>query len=153
MSRKKPLSAFDPIISDPNFILILIGAFIWFAGYYALLIAPLCWTFGFTLVCLASARTALSRPITDAWFGIFLGIILQIAGYYLTFIPLIGPLGVVIGGVLVIFYAIPLALQKGDLPAISDLQKALKKDEAKPEKAEKESEPEDEVEDTADNNQ
>ena len=151
MSKKKPLSAFDPIISDPNFILILIGAFIWFVGYYALLIGPLCLTFGFTLVCLASARTALSRPITDAWFGIFLGIALQIVGYYLTFIPLVGPLGIVIGGMLVIFYAIPLALQKGDLPAISDLQEALKRDDNK--KDEKNDEMESPKEDVADNNQ
>ena len=149
MSKKKPLSAFDPIISDPNFILILIGAFIWFVGYYALLIGPLCLTFGFALVCLASARTALSRPITDAWFGIFLGIILQIAGYYLTWIPLAGPLGIVIGGMLIIFYAIPLALQKGDLPAISDLQEALKREDSK--KEEKKDEKEPSQEDVADN--
>ena len=67
----------------------------------------------------------------------------------MTWIPLAGPLGIVIGGMLIIFYAIPLALQKGDLPAISDLQEALKREDSK--KEEKEDEKEPSQEDVADN--
>ena len=126
---EEPKNAFDEIASDPNFLLILVGAAIWFVGYYVGLLAPLFLSTGFVLVCFYATLTSLKRPVALAWPGLLLGGLLQIIGYYLFFIPIIGPslspILVVPGGVMVVYFAIPLALQKGELPVITRLQKLI----------------------------
>ena len=126
---EEPKNAFEEIVSDPNFLMILAGAVIWFLGNYMGFLAPLFLSTGFVLVCFSAALTSLSRPVARAWPGLLLGGLFQIIGYSLLFIPLIGqslsPLFVVPGGVMIIYFAIPLALQRGELPAITHLQKLI----------------------------
>ena len=148
---EEPRNAFEEIASDPNFIMILVGAVIWFIGSYVGLFNPLFKTAGFALVCFSAALTSLSRPVATAWPGMLLGGLLQIIGYYilifLWWVPIVGNALVVTGGVIIIYFAIPLALQRGELPVLTRLQKLL---ESKQEKEEiKDVEAEDaELEDT-----
>jgi len=134
---EEPKNAFKEITSDANFLMILAGAIIWLIGYYAGLFNPLFRSTGFVLVCFYAALTALKRPVALAWPGLLLGGLLQILGYYLAFFPIIGPLLspllVVPGGVLIVFFAIPLALQRGELPVITRLQKLIESKKAEEE--------------------
>ncbi|MHA1769792.1 MAG: hypothetical protein ACTSV3_08105 [Candidatus Thorarchaeota archaeon] len=125
---------------DPNFLLILVGAIIWFIGYYVLLFGPLFLTVGFALVCFAAARTALSRPVTNAWPAILLGGLIQVVGFYFAWILILGPAAIVTGGVMIVFYALPLALQKGDLPIVKELEKAWTKQTTRQSESEQEKE-------------
>ncbi|TFG99312.1 hypothetical protein E4H12_03205 [Candidatus Thorarchaeota archaeon] len=121
-------NAFTEIASDPNFLMILAGAVIWFFGYYAGFLNPLFLSTGFVLVCFYATLTSLKRPIVLAWPGILLGGLLQIIGYYLKFILILdqlSPVFIVTGGVIIMYFAIPLALQRGELPVIKQLQKLL----------------------------
>ena len=126
---EEPKNAFEQIASDSNFLMILVGGLIWFLGNYVGIFAPLFLSTGFVLVCFSAALTSLSRPVAQAWPGLLLGGLFQIIGYSLLFLPIIGgslsPLFVVPGGVLIIYFAIPLALQRGELPAITHLQKLI----------------------------
>ncbi|TFG30021.1 hypothetical protein EU528_08820 [Candidatus Thorarchaeota archaeon] len=129
---EEPKNAFDEIASDPNFLMILAGAVIWFIGYYVGLLNPLFRSTGFVLVCFSAALTSLKRPVALAWPGLLLGGLLQIIGYYLEWVLILGPALIVTGGVMVVYFAIPLALQRGELPVITRLQKLIeskKKDE------------------------
>lgn len=126
---EEPKNAFTEIASDPNFLMILAGAFIWFLGYYIPFIGGLFISTGFVLVCFSAAVTALKRPVASAWPGLLLGGLLHILGYYFAFIPLIGlvlsPAFTVAGAVIIVFFAIPLALQRGELPVITRLQELI----------------------------
>ncbi|MGY5870961.1 MAG: hypothetical protein RTV72_01810 [Candidatus Thorarchaeota archaeon] len=126
---EEPKNAFEEIVSDPNFLMILAGAVIWFVGFYIVLIGPLFLSTGFVLVSFSAAVTSLKRPVALAWPGLLLGGLLHIIGYYLPFIPVVGalisPLFIVPGSVLIIYFAIPLALQRGELPVITQLQKLI----------------------------
>ena len=122
---EEPKSAFEEIASDPNFLLILLGAAIWFLGFYVGFISGLFLTTGFALVCFAAAITSLSRPIASAWPGLLLGGLVQLIGYYLAFIPIVSPALVVTGGVMIVYFAVPLALQRGELPILTHIQKLL----------------------------
>ena len=126
---EEPKNAFTEIASDPNFYMILAGAVIWFVGYYAGFLAPLFWSTGFVLVCFSAALTSLKRPVALAWPGLLLGGLLQIIGYYISIylplIPIIAPGLIVTGGVLIVYFAIPQALQRGELPVITQLQKLI----------------------------
>jgi len=132
---EEPKNAFEEIFSDKNFLLILAGAVIWFIGYYAWLLGPLFVTTGFALVCFSASLTSLSRPVSSAWPGMLLGGLLQVVGYYLEWVFILGPALIVTGGVIVVYFAIPLALQRGELPVLTRLQKLLeskrKKEEVK----------------------
>ena len=134
---EEPKNAFEEIASDPNFLMILAGSIIWFIGYYAGLLNPLFQSTGFVLVCFSAALTALKRPVALAWPGLLLGGLLQIIGYYLAFFPLLGqlisPVFIVSGGVMIVFFAIPLALQRGELPVITRLQKLIESKKAEEE--------------------
>lgn len=136
---EEPRNAFEEIASDPNFLLILVGAVIWFIGYFAGLLSPLFFSTGFALVCFSAALTSLSRPVATAWPGMLLGGLLQVIGYYLSsiwwlpLVPFIGYALIVAGGVIIVYFAIPLALQRGELPVLTRLQKLL---ESKQEKEE-----------------
>ncbi|MGY5880154.1 MAG: hypothetical protein RTV31_07885 [Candidatus Thorarchaeota archaeon] len=126
---EEPKNAFEEIASDPNFLMILVGAIIWFIGYYAGLLQPLFVPTGFVLTCFYATLTSLKRPVAKAWPGLLLGGLLQIIGYYVALIPFIGllvsPVFIVLGGVLIVYFVIPLALQRGELPVITRLQKLI----------------------------
>jgi hypothetical protein len=128
---EEPKNALEEIAADPNFLMILAGAVIWFAGYYMGILSPLFVSTGFVLVCFSAALTSLKRPVALAWPGLLLGGLFQIVGYYLSWIIIIGPGLIVIGGVMIVYFAIPLALQRGELPVLTRLQKLIesKKDE------------------------
>ncbi|MHA1862778.1 MAG: hypothetical protein ACTSWA_03335, partial [Candidatus Thorarchaeota archaeon] len=87
---EEPKNAFNEIASDPNFLMILAGAFIWFLGFYIPFISPLFLSTGFVLVCFSAAITSLKRPVALAWPGLLIGGLLQIVGYYLAWIPVLG---------------------------------------------------------------
>jgi hypothetical protein len=155
---EEPRNAFQEIASDPNFLMILVGAAIWFIGSYVGIFSPLFATTGFALVCFSAALTSLSRPVASAWPGMLLGGLLQVIGYYLSYffwwifgVTIIANALVVTGGVIIIYFAIPLALQRGELPVLTRLQKLLEsrqeKEEVKDVEAEdveaNDSEPED----------
>lgn len=121
----EPKNALNEIASDPNFLMILAGAIIWYVGYYVLFFGGILLTTGFVLVCFSAALTSLSRPVALAWPGLLLGALLQIIGYFIFFIPFLSPALIVIGGVAIVYFAIPLALQRGELPVITHLQKLV----------------------------
>lgn len=121
----EPKKALNAIASDPNFLMILAGAIIWYLGYFILFFGGIFYTTGFVLVCFSAALTSLSRPVALAWPGLLLGALLQIIGYFIFFIPFLSPALIVIGGVAIVYFAIPLALQRGELPVITHLQKLV----------------------------
>jgi len=125
---EEPKNAFEEIASDPNFLLILVGGVIWFIGFYAGFLGPLFASTGFALVCFSAALTSLSRPVASAWPGMLLGGLLQVIGYFFWWIFrifILGPALIVTGGVIIVYFAIPLALQRGELPVLTRLQKLL----------------------------
>ncbi|MCK5390355.1 MAG: hypothetical protein KAJ36_07685, partial [Candidatus Thorarchaeota archaeon] len=64
---EEPKNALREIASDPNFLMILAGAIIWYFGYYVLFFGGIFLTTGFILVCFSAALTSLSRPVALAW--------------------------------------------------------------------------------------
>jgi hypothetical protein len=133
----EPKNAIDQFTSDPSFLMMLAGAAIWFMGYYLFWLSPLFRTSGFALVCFACATNALKRPVGTAWPGMLLGGLVMIIGDYLSWVFILGPLLYVAGAVMVIFFALPLALQRGELPVLTELQKFWDKQSADRKKAKK----------------
>lgn len=135
--------AIGDLTGDPNFILILVGGLCWLLGFYTGPIAPLFNTGGFVLTCLATAATALKRPIANAWPGLLLGAVLYLIGNSIWWIPLVGvlsPFFIVFGGVLILFFAVPLAIQQGGVSLLQSFQKLWeariqKPEEERPEEA------------------
>ncbi|MFX0045299.1 MAG: hypothetical protein ACFE8Z_05585 [Candidatus Hermodarchaeota archaeon] len=118
--------AIGDFASDPNFILIVVGALCWLLGFYTGPIGPLFVTGGFVLTCLATAATALKRPMANAWPGLILGAALYLVGNSIWWIPLVGllfPFFIVSGGVLILFFAVPLAIQQGGVSLLQSFQK------------------------------
>ena len=136
---EEPKSVFEQIKNDPNFLMILIGAIIWYIGFYTLFIGGLLRSTGFVLVCFAAALNAVRRAIDIAWPGLLIGGLIQVIGYYLVWIAFLGTLLIVVGGVLIMYFAIPLAIQKGELPILTQIQKVIE-DKKKPEKKKEEKE-------------
>lgn len=123
----EPKNAVDQLLSDPSFLMMLAGAAIWFIGVYIWFIGPLFRVTGFALVCFSCATTALKRPVATAWPGMLLGGLVMVIGDYLSWVFVIGPLLYIAGAVMVIFFALPLALQRGELPVLTELQKFIDK--------------------------
>ena len=110
---------FDDVVRDPNFLIILLGAVLWILGDYIPLIGPLFTTAGFAITVLATASTASVRPESGNWLGLIIGSLIYLVGLYLPWIPLLGllaPLVQVPGAVLILFFAIPIALRYGNAP-------------------------------------
>jgi hypothetical protein len=129
--------AIGDLTSDPNFILIVVGALCWLLGFYTGPIGPLLVTGGFVLTCLATAATALKRPMANAWPGLILGAAFYLIGNAIWWIPLVGllsPFFIVFGGVLILFFAIPLAIQSGGVSLLQSFQKLWEARIQKPEK-------------------
>ena len=121
------------LTKDPNFGLIVVGAIIWMLGMYIPFIGPFLLVAGFAMAASAIAISSLKRPTDKAIFGLLIGGIIQLIGYYIVLVPFIGwflyPPLVVLGGVMILFFAIPLALQTGKVPFIEEIQAQLKRDE------------------------
>ena len=139
---------FKELAKDPNFILIVIGAVVWFVAPYIPLISPLFFTAGFVITCLATAASALKRPATMTWPGLILGAIIHLVGQFLGFIPVLGNLLAVLGAVLILFSVVPLALQYGNAPLMESLPDLFDRKE-KEKKEEAESTPADETDEPA----
>jgi hypothetical protein len=141
---------FDEVIRDPNFLAILLGAAIWLVGAYLPLIGPLFVTAGFAVTVFATASTASIRRSKGAWPGLLIGGLIYLVGLYLPWVPLVGllaPLLQVTGAVLILFFAIPIALRYGNAPLMETFQSEwAKRSKSRPSKTEEEKE-----EDTAAN--
>lgn len=125
---EEPKNVLEQIRSDPNFLMIFVGAVIWFIGFYISILGGLFLTAGFVLVSFATALNALKRAIEVAWPGLLLGGLMHVIGLYLNqipWLPLIGNILIVCGSVAILYFAIPLAIQKGELPILTQLQKVL----------------------------
>ncbi|MHA2241680.1 MAG: hypothetical protein ACXABZ_13830 [Candidatus Thorarchaeota archaeon] len=136
ISSSEKIVGFDEIRGDPNFIWILLGGALWLLGSFAWLLAPPMITAGFALTVSASAVTAQKRSITNAWPAMLAGGIIYMIGLYIAIlVPIIGgliaPFFIVPGSVMIIFFAIPLALQRGEVPVVKDLQERFESEEEK----------------------
>lgn len=125
----KPFVVIEQVISSQNFLMMVIGAAVWLLGLYTptiFLIGPLIRVCGFGLTVIATVQAAMTKPVTSAFPGLLIGGAIQVIGYYVGWIPLvgffIGPPLVVIGGVLILFYGSSLALQRADIPIVKDLE-------------------------------
>lgn len=138
------LEVFEQITSSPNFLLILIGAVIWLLGSYVWFIGPLFTVAGFGLTVIATSQAAMSRPISSALPGFFVGGAIYVIGLYIALIPLvgwvIGPILFVIGGVMILFYGFSIALQRIDIPVVKNLEDFLETQQKKKDKPEPEPE-------------
>lgn len=140
----------EQVTSAPNFLMIVIGAVIWLVGLYTpvlLIIGPLIVVCGFGLTLITTVQAAMTKPVTSAFPGLLLGGLIQVIGYYIIWIPLVGilrPFFIVAGGVLIIFYGSSLALQRADIPIVKDIEGFIdskkKKEKPKEEKTEVEEE-------------
>lgn len=123
---EEPKNALEEIYSDQSFIMILAGAIIWLLGYYVGPLGGLFLATGFVLVCFYAIVASLRRPAAQAWPWLLLGGLMQIIGYYTTHLVPILPYALIVsGGIMIIYFAIPLALQRGELPVITRLQKFI----------------------------
>jgi hypothetical protein len=113
-------SPIESFTKDPNSLLITIGMLVWILGSYSSIVQPLLYTGGFVLTCYATAVTALKRPGTKAGPGLILGIIIHLIAGFLNAIwflgPILSPILYVLGGSLILFFAVPMALQLGNVP-------------------------------------
>ncbi|MFX0056335.1 MAG: hypothetical protein ACFFAX_09310 [Promethearchaeota archaeon] len=116
---------FDDVVRDPNFLAILLGAVLWLVGAYIPLIGPLFITAGFVITVFATASTAAIRPSKGAWPGLIIGSLIYLVGLYLRWFPLVSllaPLVEIPGAVLILFFAIPIALQYSNAPLMETFQ-------------------------------
>ncbi len=139
------LEVFKQISTSQNFLLILVGAVFWILGYYVPFIGPFFMVAGFGLTIIATAQAAMSRPVSSVLPGLLIGGLIQLVGYYILLIPMagifIGPAIIVFGGVLLLFYAFSVALQRIDIPVVKNLEDFLESQQKK--KDEPKAEPED----------
>jgi hypothetical protein len=117
-------TGFDTVVRDPNFLMIVLGAIVWFLGIYVPFIGPFLVVGGFVLTIFATASTAAVRPSIGAWPGLLIGSLLYLIGLYLPWILLgfLSPFFQIPGAVLILFFAIPLALQYGNAPLMTTMQ-------------------------------
>jgi hypothetical protein len=136
------LEVFEQITSSPNFLLILVGAAIWLLGSFVWFVGPFFTVAGFALTIIATAQAAMSSPVSSALPGLLIGGLIYVIGIYIIIIPIvgwiIGPLMIIAGGVMLLFYGFSIALQRIDVPVVKNLEDFLesqkkKKDESKPE--------------------
>lgn len=117
---------FENLRTDPNLFGILVGSLIWIAGLYIQgvisIVGIVLNGIGFTLTCFATAASALKRPVNQAWIGLLIGLILYILG---PFVPFVYHFVFVAGAVMILFFAIPMALQTGKVPMMENLQEFL----------------------------
>ena len=152
----KPIEMIEQVTTSPNFLMIVIGAVIWILGLYTpviFLVGPLLVVCGFGLTLIATVQAAMTKPVTSAFPGLLLGGAVQVIGYYIGWIPLVGlisPFLIVPGGVLIIFYGSSLAMQRADIPIVKDIEDFIDKRKKKEEPKESKEEVVDAEEDTSD---
>jgi hypothetical protein len=122
----KPLEVFEQLTTSPNFLMIFIGAIIWLIGFYILPIGRLFTIVGFGLTTIATVQAAMTKPVTSALPGLLIGGLIQLIGYIISIVFLIGwffgPPLVVAGAVMILFYGSSLALQRAEIPIVKDLE-------------------------------
>ena len=128
---------FEQIWTSPNFLLILVGAVIWLLGYFVWFVEPFFVVAGFGLTIIATAQAAMSRPISSALPGLLIGGAIYVIGAYIALIPLVGwvlgPMLVVAGSVMILFYGFSIALQRIDIPVVKNLEDFLEAQQKKKE--------------------
>ena len=121
-----PIEVIEQVTSSPNFLMIVIGAVIWLLGFFIPFIGPLIIVAGFGLTTIATIQAAMVKPVTSAFPGLLLGGLIQLIGYYVGWVILVGfflsPLLIVTGGVLILFYGSSLALQRADIPIVKNIE-------------------------------
>ena len=141
----QPLEVFKQITTSQNFLLILVGAVFWILGFFVPFIGPFFTVPGFALTIIATAQAAMSRPVSSVLPGLLIGGLIQLVGYYILLIPVVGwfvgPVIIVFGGVLLLFYGFSVALQRIDIPVVKNLEDFLESQQKK--KDEPKAEPED----------
>ncbi|MFW9907499.1 MAG: hypothetical protein ACFFEF_02905 [Candidatus Thorarchaeota archaeon] len=129
MSKTSLNQTVTEIWKDPNIGIIVIGAMVWILGFYNIpILQPFLLTIGFGLTATATAISALQRSISSAKLGLIIGGILYLVGNFILGIPiinLIAPFIIVPGAVLILFYAIPLAIQSGKVPFVEEIKASL----------------------------
>ncbi len=122
----KPLEVFEQVTSSQNILMILIGAIIWYLGFYIPYVQPFFLVVGFGLTCILAVQSAMTKAVNIAFPGLLIGGLIYVLGYYLLHVPVIGwvvgPALVVFGGILILFYGASLALQRADIPIVKDLE-------------------------------
>ncbi|MFW9846436.1 MAG: hypothetical protein ACFFD6_06800 [Candidatus Thorarchaeota archaeon] len=125
MSEVTSEIGFDDVTRDPNFLAIVLGAAIWLVGPYIPLIGPFFVTGGFVITVFATASTAAIRPTKGAWQGLIVGALIYLVGVYISGIPIVAVFAnfiIVPGAVLILFFAIPIALAYGNAPLMKTVQ-------------------------------
>jgi hypothetical protein len=150
----KPLDLFQQLTASPKIILILVGAIVWYLGFFVWWVVGAFFAVaGFGLTCIATIQAAMTKPVTSAFPGLLLGGLIQVAGYYIsnfTFVGRVIGFGLVVfGGIMILFYGSSLALQRADIPIVKDLEGFIdsKKKKPAPKKNEKVDDVEEEKED------
>ena len=83
------------------------------ASFYVMGLGFLFMSGGFVLTCFGAAASAGQRSTADARLGLIMGVVFYTIGLMSMWIPLLGAFLYVGGRVMILFYAIPLALQEG----------------------------------------
>ena len=112
-STEKPVAQ---VGSHSDLLVISLGIIMQIASSYVMGLGFLFMTGGFVLTCFGVAASADRRSIVDARLGLILGVVFHIIGLMSMWVPLLGISLYVIGRVMILFYAIPLALQEGFSP-------------------------------------
>ncbi|MHA3963465.1 MAG: hypothetical protein AM325_007985 [Candidatus Thorarchaeota archaeon SMTZ1-45] len=122
----KPLEVFEQLTTSQNIVMILIGAIIWYLGFFIQFIGVFFTVVGFGLTCILTVQSAMTKPVNIAFPGLLIGGLIQVLGYYIFLVPVvgwfIGPAMIVFGGILILFYGSSLALQRADIPIVKDLE-------------------------------
>ncbi|MCK4483378.1 MAG: hypothetical protein KAU89_01035 [Candidatus Thorarchaeota archaeon] len=111
MTESSTETPVDPIRSHSDLLVISLGVIIQIAAFFNEL-GFLFLIGGFVLTCFGVAASANGRSIVNAQLGIILGVILNIIGIGSMQVPLLGVSLYVIGRVMILFYAIPLAVAR-----------------------------------------
>lgn len=84
---------------------------------------------GFALTIIATAQAAMSSPVSSALPGLLIGGLIYVIGIYIVIIPIIGwvvgPMLIIAGGVMLLFYGFSIALQRIDIPVVKNLEDFL----------------------------
>ena len=112
MTESSTETPVDPVRSNSGFLVISLGAIMQIVFFYVMELGFLFMTGGFVLTCFGVAESADRRSIANVRLGIILGVILTISGIFSKQVPLLGVSLFMIGKVMILFYAIPLAVAR-----------------------------------------
>ena len=95
-----------------DYLVISLGAIMQIASSFVIGPGFIFMTGGFVLTYFGVAASADRRSTADAWLGIILGAVFHMTGFALMWIPLLGISLYVVGRVVILYYAIPLAVAR-----------------------------------------